>query len=61
MQFTYMHTLAQDAVGECVHNVIVTIPVFYLQFECDVIADAVKLSSLHLLMLINNGAAVAVN
>jgi hypoxia up-regulated 1 len=43
------------------HDVIVTIPAFYLQFEHDVITDAVELSGLHLLTLINDGAAVVVN
>jgi hypoxia up-regulated 1 len=53
--------LAQDVAGKHVHYVVVTVPAFYLQFECDAIADAVELSSLHLLTLINNGVAVVVN
>ena len=61
MQFTYMYVLAQDIAGEHVHNVVVTIPVFYSQFEHNMIADTIELSSLCLLTLINDGAAVVVN
>ena len=61
MQFAYMHALAQDATGEHVHDIIVTVPAFYSQFEHDTITDTIKLSGLRLLMLINDGVAVAVN
>ena len=52
---------AEDAAGKHVHDVVVTFLVFYSQFKCNAIADAVELSSLRLLMLINNGVAVVVN
>jgi hypoxia up-regulated 1 len=61
MQFAYVRALAEDAAGEHVHDVVVTVPAFYSQFERDAIADAVELSGLRLLTLINDGAAVAVN
>ena len=61
MQFAYVRALAEDAAGERVHDVVVTVPAFYSQFERDAIADAVELSGLRLLTLINDGAAVAVN
>jgi molecular chaperone DnaK (HSP70) len=56
-----MYMLAEDVAGKCMHNVVVTFPVFYSQFECNMITDAVELASLHLLMLINDGMAVVVN
>jgi hypoxia up-regulated 1 len=61
MQFAYVRALAEDAAGERVHDVVVTVPPFYAQFERDAIADAVELAGLRLLALVNDGAAVAVN
>jgi hypoxia up-regulated 1 len=61
MQFAYVRALAEDAAGERVQDVVVTVPPFYSQFERDAIADAVELSGLRLLALVNDGAAVAVN
>ena len=61
MQFAYVRGLAEEAAGERVHDVVVTVPAFYAQFERDAIADAVELAGLRLLALVNDGAAVAVN
>lgn len=61
MQFAYVRGLAEDLAGEKVQDVIVTVPPFYSQFERDAIADAVEVSGLRLLALINDGTAVAVN
>jgi hypoxia up-regulated 1 len=61
MQFAYVRALAEEAAGERVHDVVVTVPAFYAQFERDAIADAVELAGLRLLALVNDGAAVAVN
>lgn len=61
MQFAYVRSLAEDAAGERVQDVVVTVPPFYAQFERDAIADAVELAGLRLLALVNDGAAVAVN
>ena len=61
MQFAYVRALAEDAAGERVQDVVVTVPPFYAQFERDAIADAVELAGLRLLALVNDGAAVAVN
>lgn len=61
MQFAYVRALAEEAAGERVQDVVVTVPAFYAQFERDAIADAVELAGLRLLALVNDGAAVAVN
>ncbi|KAI0299025.1 Hsp70 protein-domain-containing protein [Multifurca ochricompacta] len=61
MQFAYIRALAENAAGERVKDVVVTVPPFYSQFERDAMADAVELSGLRLLALVNDGAAVAVN
>jgi hypoxia up-regulated 1 len=61
MQFAYVRALAEEAAGERVQDVVVTVPAFYAQFERDAIADADELAGLRLLALVNDGAAVAVN
>ncbi|KAF8269636.1 actin-like ATPase domain-containing protein [Lactarius quietus] len=61
MQFAYVRALAEEAAGERVQDVVVTVPPFYAQFERDAIADAVELAGLRLVALVNDGAAVAVN
>jgi hypoxia up-regulated 1 len=61
MQFSYVKQLAEALAGEKVTDVIVTVPPYYTQFERDAVADAVEISGLRLLALINDGAAVAVN
>jgi molecular chaperone DnaK (HSP70) len=44
MQFAYVRALAEEAAGERVQDVVVTVPAFYAQFERDAIADAVELA-----------------
>ena len=63
MQLAYVRLLAVDVAGagECVQDVMVTVPAFFSQFECDAITDAIELAGLRLLALVNDGAAVAVN
>lgn len=61
MQFAYIKGLAEDLAGEKVHDVIVTVPAFYSQFERDAVADAIEISGLRTLALINDGTAIAVN
>lgn len=61
MQLSYVKQLAESLAGEKVHDVIITVPPFYTQLERDAVADAVEISGLRLLTLINDGAAVAVN
>ena len=61
MQLAYVKGLAEDLAGEKVHDVIVTIPPFYSQFERDAIADAIEVADLRTLALINDGTAIAVN
>jgi hypoxia up-regulated 1 len=46
---------------EKVRDVIVTVPPYYSQFERDAIVDAIEISGLKTLALINDGTAVAVN
>ena len=55
MQFAYVRTLAEEAAGERVQDVVVTVPAFCSQFERDAIADAVELARLRLLALVNDG------
>jgi hypoxia up-regulated 1 len=61
MQFSYVKELAESLAGEKVHDVIVTVPPFYTQFERDAVADAIEIAGLRTLALINDGTAVAVN
>ncbi len=61
MQFAYVRDLAESTAGEKVHDVIVTVPPYYTQFERDAVVDAIEISGLRTLALINDGTAVAVN
>lgn len=61
MQFAYIRELAESVAGEKVHDTIITVPPYYTQFERDAIVDAVEVSGLRTLALINDGTAVAVN
>ncbi|KAG6812912.1 hypothetical protein H0H92_015464 [Tricholoma furcatifolium] len=61
MQFAYVKELAEDVAGEKVRDVVVTVPPFYSQSERDAIVDAIEISGLHTLALINDGTAVALN
>jgi hypoxia up-regulated 1 len=61
MQLAYVKGLAEDLAGEKVQDVIVTVPPYYSQFERDAVADAIEVSGLRTLALINDGTAVAVN
>lgn len=61
MQLAYVKGLAEDLAGETVHDVILTVPPYYSQFERDAIADAVEIAGLRTLALINDGTAIAVN
>ncbi|KAI0354229.1 actin-like ATPase domain-containing protein [Trametes cingulata] len=61
MQFAYVRDLAESTAGEKVYDVIVTVPPYYTQFERDAVVDAIEISGLRTLALINDGTAVAVN
>lgn len=61
MQFAYVKGLAETVAGEKVQDVIVTVPPYFTQFERDAVADAIEISGLRTLALINDGTAVAVN
>ena len=58
----YVRSLAESkAAGERVDDVIVTVPPYYTQFEHDTVVDAIEISGLSTLALVNDGTAVAVN
>ncbi|KAL6308933.1 actin-like ATPase domain-containing protein [Sparassis latifolia] len=61
MQFAYVRELAESSAGEKVHDVIVTVPPYFTQFERDAVVDAIEIAGLRTLALINDGTAVAVN
>jgi hypoxia up-regulated 1 len=61
MQFSYVKELAESLAEEKVLDVIVTVPPFYSQAERDAVADAIEISGLRTLALINDGTAVAIN
>jgi hypoxia up-regulated 1 len=61
MQFAYVKELAETLAGEKVSEVIVTVPPYYTQFERDAVVDAIEISGLRTLALVNDGTAVAVN
>ncbi|KAF6749582.1 Hsp70 protein-domain-containing protein [Ephemerocybe angulata] len=61
MQLAYIKHLGELVAGEKVRDVIITVPAYYTQFERDAVADAVEISGLRLLALINDGTAIAVN
>ncbi|KAH9477088.1 Hypoxia up-regulated protein 1 [Psilocybe cubensis] len=61
MEFAYIKHLAELVANEKVSDVIVTVPPYFSQFERDAIADAIEISGLRTLALINDGTAVAVN
>lgn len=61
MQFAYIKHLAEQVANEKVMDVVVAVPPYYSQFERDAVVDAIEISGLRTLALINDGTAVAVN
>lgn len=61
MHLSYVKNLAQSVAGEKVHDVFVTVLLYYSQFERDAVADAIEISGLRTLALINDGSVVAIN
>ncbi|KAF8547314.1 actin-like ATPase domain-containing protein [Imleria badia] len=61
MQLSYVKQLAESLAGEPVHDVVLTVPPHYTQFERDAVVDAVEIAGMRTLTLINDGTAVAVN
>lgn len=61
MQFAYVKELAEAVAEEKVRDVVITVPPYYSQMERDAIVDAIEISGLRTLALINDGTAVAVN
>lgn len=61
MQLAYVKQVAESLAGEPIHDVVLTVPHHYTQFERDAVVDAVEIAGMRTLTLINDGAAVAVN
>ncbi|TIC74054.1 actin-like ATPase domain-containing protein [Wallemia mellicola] len=61
MQFQYAKQLAENEAGEAIKDVVLALPPYYSSYERQAILDAVNLSSLQPIALINDGTAVAVN
>ncbi|OLL23735.1 Heat shock protein 70 lhs1 [Neolecta irregularis DAH-3] len=61
LQFANSKALVQNTAKEAVKKVVVTVPPFFSQSERQAIIDAVQISGLKLLALINDGTAVALN
>ncbi|GLB44149.1 putative heat shock protein 70 family protein [Lyophyllum shimeji] len=61
MQFAYIRQLAESVAEEKVRDVVITVPPYYSQFERDAIVDAIEISGLRTLALVNDGTSVAVN
>ncbi|CAK5271169.1 unnamed protein product [Mycena citricolor] len=61
MQFAYVKQLAETFTGDKVSDVIVTVPPYFSQYQRDAVVDAIEVSGLRTLALINDGTAVAVN
>ncbi|PPR02281.1 hypothetical protein CVT24_011619 [Panaeolus cyanescens] len=61
MQFAYIKHLAEELANEKVTDVVVAVPPYFSQFERDAIADAIEISGLKTLALINDGTSTAVN
>jgi len=61
MELAYIKPLAELAAIEKVTDVVVTVPPYFSQFERDALVDAIEISGLKTLALVNDGTAVAVN
>ena len=61
MQFAYIKHLAEQVANEKVTDVVVAVPPYFSQFERDAVVDAIEISGLRTLALINDGTAVAIN
>ena len=61
MQFAYIKHLAEQVANEKVTDVVVAVPSYFSQFERDAVVDAIEISGLRTLALINDGTAVAIN
>ena len=55
MQFAYIKHLAEQVANEKVMDVVVAVPPYYSQFERDAVVDAIEISGLRTLALINDG------
>ncbi|KAG0290998.1 hypothetical protein BGZ98_003209, partial [Dissophora globulifera] len=61
MQFGLAKQQAEETAGESVKDVVITIPPYYSQMERQAVLDAAELAGLHVLSLIHDESAVALN
>lgn len=57
MQLAYAKEMADEAAGESVRDVVVTVPGWFAQSERQAVLDAVELAGLRSIGLVNDGAA----
>ncbi|KAI8597075.1 heat shock protein 70 family [Dissophora ornata] len=61
MQFTLAKQQAEETAGEPVKDVVIAVPPYFSQFERQAVLDSAELAGLHVLSLINDESAVAIN
>ncbi|KAG0365461.1 Hsp70 protein-domain-containing protein [Gamsiella multidivaricata] len=61
MQFALAKQQAEETAGEIVRDVVITVPPYFSQFERQAVLDSAELAGLHVLSLINDESAVALN
>jgi hypoxia up-regulated 1 len=63
MQFSYIKEIAESVAGpgEVVRDAVIVVPPYFTQFERDAVADALEISGMKLVAMINDGTAVALN
>ncbi|KAK3830051.1 MAG: Hsp70 protein-domain-containing protein [Linnemannia gamsii] len=61
MQFSLAKQQAEETAGESVKDVVITIPPYFNQYERQAMLDAADLAGLHVLSLIHDETAVALN
>ncbi|KAF9105412.1 Hypoxia up-regulated protein 1 [Mortierella sp. GBA35] len=61
MQFALAKKQAEETAGESVKDVVITIPPYFNQYERQAMLDAADLAGLHVLSLIHDESAVALN
>ncbi|KAF8315850.1 HSP70-domain-containing protein [Clavulina sp. PMI_390] len=61
MQLAYIRGLAEDVAAEPVTDVVLTVPAFFSHVQRQAVLDAIEISGMKTLALLNDGSAVAVN
>lgn len=57
MQFSYAKEMAEEAAGEPVREVVITVPSWFGQSERKAMLDAIELAGLRSIGLVNDGTA----